>query len=334
MDIEKYLKAIQGSLNSPSPAETIRRKVIHRVKKDYERSLDVDTFYLWKKGQTTDVSLRLNTYNKKYSTVVGDNQEFTGIIDTPIQAGDVIYNPTEDEYYIVINADQVDYIYIKGLLYKCNNTLRWQDDNGVVWEYPVHSINTTQYNSGVYQGKYEEHVTSQHKITITSDENTNALRIDKRFFFGKNTSVPEVFRLTQHDSTSLNYDNGLIAITVLRDTYNENIDDIKQRICNVKPFPSETSKLSLSFIEPAEVRIGAQKTVTANKPIAAWRVIESDYSKLIKLIPGEGKNATKCVVKIPVSSEALKLAEGNFTLEFVDEDGQTGTHSFIMTGGN
>ena len=82
------------------------------------------------------------------------------------------------------------------------------------------------------------------------------------------------------------------------------------------------------------MRIGAQKTVTANKPIAAWRVIESDYSKFIKLIPGEGENATKCVVKIPVSSEALKLAEGNFTLEFVDEDGQTGTHSFIMTGGN
>lgn len=334
MDIGTYLQAIQGSLNSPSPAETRRRKVIHRVKKDFESSLDVDTFYIWKKGCLTDIEIRLNTYNKKYSTVVGDEQEFTSIIDTPIQAGDVIYNPTEDEYYIVVNADQIDYIYIKGLLYKCNNTLRWQDADGTVWDYPVHSINTTQYNSGVYQGKYEEHVTSQHKITITSDENTNALKVDKRFFFGKNTSVPEVFRLTQHDSTSLNYDNGLIAITVLRDTYNKDTDDVKLRICDVKPLPIEPSDLSLTFVKPAEIRIGAQKTVTANEDIVSWKIVEPDLSQFIRLIPGEGDNAVKCVIKIPISSETLKYAEHAFTLEFTSKDGRVGTQPFIMTGGN
>ena len=329
-----YFRAIQGSLNSPTKTETRRRKAIHSISKDFNKALSVENFIRWEMGEITNCTVPLNIDKREFSTVIGHKMEFTCLIDTCIDVGTIIYNPDEETYWLTIYMSKVDRLHKKGILYRCNWELRWKDANEIIWTYPACDINSTQYNSGIDQGRNVDYVTSQHKLTTTSDINTNSLLIDKRFFLGKNVAVPDVYRLTQNDSSSQNYGQGLVSLTLLRDVYNEKTDDAVLRICDVYPQSEKqlSNGLELSFISPATVRIGSKKTVSAisAEPIVSWQVEESDISDYIQLVP---KDDYKCVISIPIKKDVISLNGNQFTLRFATESGVSGLQTFTMVIG-
>lgn len=328
-------RTINNALDSSSLAEVHRREAIREVTRDFPKSLDVDKFFLWDK-KTTDICLYLNTYNKEFSTVIGHKQEFTCLNDCAIETGSIVYNPKEDIFWLCMYSAQMDYIYKKGILYRCNTILRWRDESGTVWEYPAHDANTTQYNSGVDQGRNVDYVTSQHKILTTSDENTNNLKIDTRFFLGKNNVVPDIFKLTQNDTSSMNYDKGIVSLTLFRGQYDPRLDDITEHI-SLNTFTNDTSDNPvLSIVGGSELIIGERKKVTLSQPSLSdnpnifWAIKEEDFSKLVTI---QETDKNSCILFIDVSKEAITSIGKNFTLECYDGDTLVANHVFKITGG-
>ncbi len=146
------LRAIQGAIEMPNPTEVRRREAVARVGVDFYRSLDVDR-YLTFDTKVTDTAVMLNTYDRKYSHYNGVEQKFTTLLDADVEAGDLVYCEKQDEWWLTMTSAPIDYIYRQGLMFLCDTTIKWEDEQGNIWEYPVSANNATQYNSGIFQGK-------------------------------------------------------------------------------------------------------------------------------------------------------------------------------------
>ena len=252
--------------------------IIHkRLERDFYKSLDIEKFVNFITNDTID----LNINKQSKSDVSGYQKDFTSLITAPIQHGDTFYNEKEETYWICTEVMCKSGLYYDGKLTRCNNMLKWQDDNGKVFEYPVFDVNSTQYNSGVRSDKTIMLGSTQHMLTIIADENTITLEHDKRFFFDRNTKSPTVFKLTQNDTTALNYDRGLLHLTVTEDQYNPDTDRIDLMLCDyVEPETSEPSTLiEITYMGNPTVRIGGSKTFRVKETAVTFTMSIADMFK-------------------------------------------------------
>ena len=333
LDLNK-MRAIQGAIGMPNPTEVRRREAVARVGVDFYRSLDVDKYLTFDQG-ITDTAVMLNIYDRKYSHYNGVEQKFTTLIDADIEAGDLVYCEKQDEWWVTMTSAPIDYIYRQGLMFLCDTTIKWEDEQGNIWEYPVSANNATQYNSGVYQGKMIDYVTNQFKLYTKADANICALRIDQRFFLGKGTSVPEVFRLTQVDTTALGYGRGVAMLTLLRATYNPETDDVETGICKFKEdiddTPTEHSgDIDITFNGKPQLIIGDSKAITANVSSCTWSILEPDIAALVNIVNTSDNSA---VMSLPFSGEAMAYAGYPFTVVCTGNNGEAGTRAFQILGG-
>lgn len=333
LDLNK-IRAIQHSIDSPSETETRRRYARQIIERDYFKSLDVDKFLMFNQG-LTDTEYWLNVYDRDYSHYDGVEQKFTCPMKADVEAGDMLYDPAQDEYWLVQTSNPVDYIYRKGKMILCDTFIKWQDDEGNIWEYPVADNNTTQYNSGIYQGKLVDYVTSQHRLSTVCDANVCNLKIDMRFFLGKVTSIPEVFRLTQIDTTSLGYGKSIAQLTVLRSTYNPETDDITTGICQMKETVDETpnehtGNISINFDGEPIIYIGDKKTFTADAPACSWAILEPEAAAALTLTVA---NSNTVEVSAPITTDTMALEGDTFTLICNDGSGNTSTQLITILGG-
>jgi hypothetical protein len=94
-------------------------------------------------------------------------------------------------------------------------------------------MNSTQYNSGEQSNRNFTIGSSQHMITLPSDENTIALSSPQRFYLDKNMDNPTSFIVTQNDTTSHNYGKkGLVKLTVYESQNNLETDRPDLGICD------------------------------------------------------------------------------------------------------
>lgn len=331
MEFFNYFRAIHGSLNMPNKTETKRRKARTKTEKYFPESLDVDEFLYWDKV-ITDEATHLNIYNNKFSSVIGHQQEFTCLMDEKVQIGNILYNPIDNQYWLIMDIAPIDRIYKKGLMYRCNGFLRWQDKNGAIWEYPYHDINSTQYNSGTEQGRNVDFGSSQHKITTTADENTLCLTLDKRFFLGRNTALPDVYKLSQNDTSSQNFDKGMVSLTLLKDEYSPDTDDIEKWLCDVRGRRAintkESGDLLMKFNSP-KVRAGGTKTITVTGANDILWNVEAEEPLKSSITLTAFNNSCKIKVK-----SAIEFVGKSFILHCrSDSLDKTVSQEFEVTGG-
>jgi hypothetical protein len=94
-------------------------------------------------------------------------------------------------------------------------------------------MNSTQYNSGEQSNSHFTVGSSQHMLTLPSDENTIALSSPQRFYLDKNMNNPTSFIVTQNDTTSHNYGKkGLVKLTVYEYPNNSETDRPDLGICD------------------------------------------------------------------------------------------------------
>ena len=192
--------------------------------------------YFWKLGlkeyqRETPVGIRL--YDRSFSAANGVTVKFQTLYENPVVVGDVIYDSNEDEYLICTEAFNVDNIHYKGKFTLCNWILKWQKKDGTILEYPCYDMNSTQYNSGEQSNAHFTIGSSQHMITLPSDENTIALNTPQRFYLDKNIDNPTSFIVTQNDTTSHNYGKkGLVKVTVYEYPNNAETDRPDLGICD------------------------------------------------------------------------------------------------------
>lgn len=196
----------------------------------------VSGIYFWKLGlkeyrNESPIGLRL--YGRSFSAANGVTVKFQSLYNVPIIVGDVIYDSNEDEYLICTEAFNIDSIHYKGKFTLCNWMLKWQKKDGTILEYPCYDMNSTQYNSGEQSNRNFTIGSSQHMLTLPSDENTIALTSPQRFYLDKNMDNPTSYIVTQNDTTSHNYGKkGLVKLTVYESQNNSATDRPDLGICD------------------------------------------------------------------------------------------------------
>lgn len=222
-------------------------------------------------------SVPIKTFNEKYSAANGINLQFDALIDFPIVVGDLLYDKRRNLYWICIESFDRDEILCAGKLVRCNYIMKWQDDDKNIFEYPVFEINSTQYNSGEFGDKTMTLGSSQHLITAIADKNTIALNHGHRFFWDRNTIDPTVFKLTQNDTTAMNYDKGLVKITVTEDQYNPKTDSIENWLCDY----FKVSTVTITYSGNPTIRVGGTKTLNVDTTETVTWSVESDVGATI-----------------------------------------------------
>ena len=273
----------------------IRQSKINDGKLLMDNQLMTDPSYnpnmvFWQFGVNVDEleSVSIKTFNEKYSAANGINLQFNALIDSPIVVGDLLYDKRRNLYWICIESFDRDEILCAGKLVRCNYIMKWQDENKHIFEYPVFEINSTQYNSGEFGDKTMTLGSSQHLITAIADENTIALNHGHRFFWDRNTVDPTVFKLTQNDTTAMNYDKGLVKITVTEDQYNPKTDSIENWLCDY----FKVSTVTITYSGNPTIRVGGTKTLKVDTTdIVIWSV-ESDVGATIT--PNGNSVKVKC----------------------------------------
>ena len=211
--------------------------------------------YFWRLGlkeyrYESPINIRL--YDRSYSAANGITIKFQTLYDTPIVIGDIVYNANENEYLICTEAFNINDIHFKGKFTLCNWILKWQQKDGTILEYPCYDMNSTQYNSGEQSNSHFTIGSSQHMLTLPSDENTVKLSNPQRFYLDKNVDNPTSFIVTQNDTTSHNYGNkGLVKLTVYECANNEDTDRPDLGICDYIDMSAGSENAGATVKEPS-----------------------------------------------------------------------------------
>lgn len=319
-----YYRAIHNATGCKKRKDMEVNTIYKRLKRDFYKTLDVETFTNFITGESID----LNINKQSRSDVAGYQKDFTSLITAPVKHGDTFYDEDNKVYWICTEVMCKSNLYYDGKLTRCNNFLKWQDDSGKIFEYPVFDINSTQYNSGVQSDKIMTLGSTQHMLTITADENTIALEHDKRFFSDRNTKHPTVFKLTQNDTTALNYDKGLLHLTITEDEYKPNIDSIENWLCDYFK-PKVSQPIEITYTGDPIIRVGGSaKTFTANTTeTVTWELITvAEQNKYITMTVTDNKCKIKC------SNNEL-LIGSSIKLKCTDTSGNIGELLIDIVGG-
>ena len=279
-----YYRSIHNATGCKTRKEMEVGAIHKRLKRDFDKTLDVETYENFLTGETIDLNINRQTK----SEVSGYQKEFTSLITAPVQHGDTFYNEDEGLYWICTEVMCKSGLYYDGKLTRCNNILKWQDENKHIFEYPVFDINSTQYNSGEFGDKTMTLGSSQHLLTIVADENTIALNHGHRFFWDRNTVDPTVFKLTQNDTTAVNYDRGIVKLTVTEDQYNPKTDSIENWLCDY----FKVSTVTITYSGNPTIRVGGTKTLNVDTTETVTWSVESDVGATI--IPNGNSVKIKC----------------------------------------
>jgi hypothetical protein len=279
-----YYRSIHNATGCKTRKEMEVCAIHKRLKRDFDKTLDVETYENFLTGETIDLNINKQTK----SEVSGYQKEFTSLITVPVQHGDTFYNESEGLYWICTEVMCKSGLYYDGKLTRCNNILKWQDENKHIFEYPVFDINSTQYNSGEFGDKTMTLGSSQHFLTVVADENTIALNHGHRFFWDRNTVDPTVFKLTQNDTTAVNYDRGIVKLTVTEDQYNPKTDSIENWLCDY----FKVSTVTITYSGNPTIRVGGTKTLNVDITETVTWSVESDVGATI--IPNGNSVKVRC----------------------------------------
>lgn len=192
--------------------------------------------YFWRLGlkeYTNESPIGIRLYGRSFSAANGVTVKFQSLHDMPIVVGDIVYDKKEDEYLICTESFNIDDIHYKGKFTLCNWMLKWQNKDGKILEYPCYDMNSTQYNSGEQFFKTFAVGSSQHILTLPSDENTLELCSPQRFYLDKSKNNTTTFIVTQNDTTSYNFGKkGLVKVTVFESPNNSDADRPDLGICD------------------------------------------------------------------------------------------------------
>lgn len=173
--------------------------------------------YFWKNNisdYSDEKQIEIRLYKERFSDANGNLIKFQTMFDTPVVFGDILFDSELNRYWICTESNNIGGINWQGKLTMCNWFLKWQDENGVIWNYPCQDMNATQYNSGERGNKQFTIGSAQHIVTTVCDDNTIKIRTPRRFYLDKSLINPVTYVVTQNDTTSYNYDKGLCKITL------------------------------------------------------------------------------------------------------------------------
>lgn len=214
-----------------------------------------------------------------------------------------VYDKNEDVYWLVNAPVSRNGFYAKLIAWYCKYRLRFVSPiSGEVVEYPIYTINSTQYNSGETDGQKITVGSAQHLIYLPYNEETALIDNGARFLLDKRTTIPTAYRLTQVDSTSYGYqEQSILQWTVLEDQFSPQTDNKELMVADYYNANMGYELVVDNVGDKISLEIG-------NK----FQVFISTYLNGTKVDPVgvTWSSGTKSVAQVSQSGEILALSEG------------------------
>lgn len=226
------------SLSAPSSASQIKLNEFQYASNVlFENSLDIFTIQKetsFASGVYSDVKARItNAISNITSKSLGD--DFKQIIHNPLSALNVTIGDSyyfSDNYWLAIFSDAIKSVVSNGTVRRCNNMLKWVDDNGVLYQSPciidydiLGSRNLTRQDDPVLPQGYT-------KIFTQLNSTTEKIEPGQRFLVGRpNRQVcwrvlGNGEMVSQGLQTIDNESSRILTLTVEAYQYNEQTDDL------------------------------------------------------------------------------------------------------------
>lgn len=144
-----------------------------------------------------------------------DSKKIIMYPDDIINTGDLVL--WDNEYWLCVKDDEYKGIYYKGIIQKCNEKIKWKDENSIIYEYPCIA---TKSNFDIEEGKYISLLEGSLFIYTQMNNDIKTITPNQRFIFGS-----QVYEVVGIDDVT-NY--GLMQFSVKLTTKVETDDFIEK----------------------------------------------------------------------------------------------------------
>lgn len=231
------------------------------------------TTYFWDPVlECNDRPAKVRIYNRKYSSLNGNYQNFLTTYDNPIKIGDYFHDIKDDTYWIAYNFFNVNDVHYEGKMIQCNYLLKWQMSNGEIIKRWANIVSASKYDVG--ENGNSTIVLSSNNYTILIGYCEEGFALDgKRVFIDMNPINPKkVFKITRSDDVLYNSGNmgALLSFIADKTEFNPDTDNQELQICDymrtaLPPLmPDERPVLSATISGNEFLKNGYERTYAAS----------------------------------------------------------------------
>lgn len=234
------------------------------------------TMYFWNPVLGCDDRLaKVRIYNRKYSSLNGNYQNFLTTYDNPIKIGEYLHDTKDDTYWLIYNSFNVNDVHYEGKMIQCNYLLKWQLETGEIIERFSNIVSASKYDVG--ETGNSTLVLSSNNYTILIGYCDEGFELEgKRVFIDmKPTKPTKVFKITRSDDVLYNSGNmgSLLSFIADKVEFNPNADNQELRICDynsttplplIPSEPNETTDLKCHISGNTNLRNGYNRTYTVS----------------------------------------------------------------------
>jgi hypothetical protein len=282
-----------------------------------------------------------------------DTKKITSMPNETINIGSIV--EWNNEHWIVYDNDCEDVIYQRGMMYRCNVYLKWQNEKGeIIGRYGYISDSTKQAVGLKTSGEVMYQLEQRYKGYFPLDSETIKIRRDKRFLIDIDSFNPDAYIVTNRNVMNYNFNtkdidenyelntkDHLIIFMFTQTQRNEKRDNFDLMVADYDEalgkensnYPSNTVHSEISYDGDATIKCGGSA-----KKFVGYIIDESgnqlDTSVKWKLITldGEEKYFNYAVVDntINISVEFNeKLIGTQFKLVLSDENGDYKSEVYV-----
>ena len=237
-----------------------------------------------------DRPANVRIYNRKYSSLNGNYQNFLTTYDNPIKIGDYFHDIRDDTYWIAYNSFNVNDVHYEGKMIQCNYLLNWQLSDGSIVRRWANIVSASKYDVG--ENGNHTIVLSSNNYTILIGYCNEGFALDgKRVFIDMNPINPKkVFKITRSDDVLYNSGNmgALLSFIADKTEFNPDTDNQELRICDymrttLPPIsPDERPVLSATISGSEYLKNGYERTYSASfndldGNVIDWRSIDYQW---------------------------------------------------------
>lgn len=309
-----------------TPREEMIRDGQNLLKEELEHDSSYSStmyFCKYEKDVCNDDRLgNLRIYERKYSSLNGNYQEFLTTYDNPVKIGDYFHDTKDNTYWLVSESFNENDIQYRGKMIQCNYQLRWQLSNGDIVSRWANIVSASKYDVGENGNSTIFLTSNNYTILIGFCEEGFELE-EKRVFIDRKSVPTKVFKITRYDDPL--YDAGdtvgsLMSFVTDKTELDASRDNQELRICDYNSTPSTPTPPPL-ISDEIVVSISGSDTLRVGRK-KSWKVDFTDKD-------GNAVNYTTFSWNVKADFNVAQTITDNTIQLFIDDDSQA-DESFLL----